>query len=126
MTLQLEEGKFYRTRGGMKIGPMAKHKNDPEVWFGSTEDGQEVSYIAPNGIWRSENGNYLSIVALDDDQSILPAPPAHDPQTAPAMTIQQARIEALRIALSTQPWVLVVEELDNVERAAQFIIEGVK
>lgn len=122
MTLQLEEGKFYLTRDGRKVGPVER----------SDLAGQQVGKRGEAYPWHWDDVTFtddgrcaFDVTELSRDDLVAewtdePAPPA------PAMTIQQARIEALRIALSTQPWVLVVGELDNVERAAQFIIEGVK
>lgn len=53
--MQIEEGKFYRTRDGQKVGPMRRNDSDSYPWAG--EVSGIVRCFTLRGDWDNEQSN---------------------------------------------------------------------
>lgn len=57
--MQIEEGKFYRTHEGIKVGPMRRH--DADSWYNSTEE------VLGFRLWRDNGERFFG----DNEQVII-------------------------------------------------------
>lgn len=79
MALQLEVGKYYRTRDGRKVGPMEKQEGG---WYGCF--GKEGWGYHPNGNWGQLTGG-LNVDERDPSRVARDLiAPWHDETTTPA------------------------------------------
>lgn len=74
MTLQLEEGKFYRTRDGRKAGPISFRRDlpdDRDPWFASAPGFSGVNWYTHHNVHYA--GDYANVSAFGQSPSDLVA-----------------------------------------------------